>query len=398
MITIDKDLCTRCQLCVKTCPVDALSMEDNDVLVSKEKCTLCGICISACPTDAISMERKKQTADVSKYSDVWVFAEQKQGKMRPVALELLGIGKTLAAELGQRLCAVLLGNDVKDMVKELASHGAELVYVMEDPLLDSYATDVFRPAISSLITKHKPSIFLFGATHVGRDLAPSIAANLGLGLTADCTGLSIDDEGLLLQTRPAFGGNLMADIICPDTRPQMATVRPNVMKRPEPEGPGDCEIIKEDFEIDSGTIRTEILEFISGTVEGETGVEEADIVVSGGRGVKTEEGFAIIKELASALGGTFGCSRPLVEMGWLPKARQVGQSGKTVSPKLYVACGISGAVQHEVGIKSSDTIIAINKDPEAPIFNIADVGVVGDLFEVIPELIQILQEKKEKSS
>jgi len=398
MIVIDKELCTRCQLCVKTCPVDALSMEDEGIAVSEDKCSLCGICISACPTNAISMERKKQTADVSKYREVWVFAEQVQGRLRPVALELLGIGRTLADGVGQRLCAVLLGSDVKDMARELASHGAELVYIMEDPLLDSYATDVFRPAISSLITRHRPSIFLFGATHVGRDLAPSIAANLGLGLTADCTGLSIDEEGLLLQTRPAFGGNLMADIICPDTRPQMATVRPNVMKRPEPAGPRDCEVVKEEFTIEPRTIRTEVLEFISGAVEGETGVEEADIVVSGGRGVKTEEGFALIKELASCLGGTFGCSRPLVEMGWLPKSRQVGQSGKTVSPKLYVACGISGAVQHEVGIKSSDTIIAINKDPEAPIFNIADVGVVGDLFEVIPEFILMLKKNKEKGS
>ena len=395
MIVVELEKCTGCGLCIKSCSFGALEVVDKKAVFTEERCTLCGICISACPTGAISMERKARTADVSAYKDVWVFAEQKDGKLKNVAIELLGKGRELADELHERLCAVVFGKDINDLYKTLASYGADAVYAMDTDVLSDYSSDAYRSAITILITKYKPNLLLFGATHMGRDLAPSVAAHIGLGLTADCTGLSITDDGLLLQTRPAFGGNLMADILTPNTRPQMATVRPNVMKRPEPEEGRECEVIEEDFHIHPRNIRTEILEVITGAVEGEKPVEEADIIVSGGRGVGAPEGFEVIRELARALKGTIGCSRPIVELGWMPKSRQVGQSGKTVSPTLYVACGISGAIQHKVGIRNSDIIIAINKDRQAPIFEIANLGVVGDIFKILPPLIEELRKNAE---
>jgi len=391
LITIDLDKCTGCGLCVKSCSFEALVVEEKKAVLDVEKCTLCGICISACPFEAIGMERKARTADVSQYKDVWVFAEQWGGKYKNVALELLGKGRDLADEIGERLCAVLIGNGLDGMAETLASYGADLVYVIDTETLETYSTDGYRSAVSTLITRFKPNMMLFGATHVGRDLAPSVAAHLGLGLTADCTGLSITDDGLLLQTRPAFGGNLMADIVTPNTRPQMATVRPNVMTRPEPEDGRECEVVRVEFRIDAKNIRTEVLEEITGAVEGEKPVEEADIIISGGRGLGDPDGFDVLRKLARVLRGTIGCSRPVVELGWMPKSRQVGQSGKTVSPTLYVACGISGAIQHKVGIRNSDIIIAINKDAQAPIFEVASLGVVGDLYKIIPMLTEAIE-------
>ena len=395
MIVVELEKCTGCGLCLKACSFEALEVVDKKATLVEEKCSLCGICISACPTGALNMERKARTSDVSAYKDVWVFAEQKDGKLKNVALELLGKGRELAGELGERLCAVVFGKDIKDLYDVLASYGADSVYSMDEDALKDYSSDAYRSALTILITKYKPNLLLFGATHMGRDLAPSVAAHIGLGLTADCTGLSITDDGLLLQTRPAFGGNLMADILTPNTRPQMATVRPNVMKRPEPEVGRECEVVEEDFHIDPKNIRTEILEVIKGAVEGEKPVDEADIIVSGGRGVGAPEAFEVLRELARALKGTIGCSRPIVELGWMPKSRQVGQSGKTVSPTLYVACGISGAIQHKVGIRSSDIIIAINKDAQAPIFEIANLGVVGDLHKILPLLTEELRKNAE---
>jgi len=395
LILVDEEKCTGCGLCVKACTFDALEVVDKLAKVDDEKCTYCGVCISACPTDAIGMERKPQTADVSAYRGIWVFAEQNGGKLKNVVFELLGKGKEIASELGEELCAVLVGNNVGELPEVLASYGAERVYLIEGDVFENYSTDGYKSAISMLISKHKPNILLFGATHVGRDLAPSVAAHLGLGLTADCTGLSIVEDKYLLQTRPAFGGNLMADILTPDTRPQMATVRPNVMKRPEPEEGRECEVLREEFQINPRNIRTEILEVITGTMEGEKPVEEADIIISGGRGVGAPENFDMLKEVARGLKGTIGCSRPVVELGWMPKSRQVGQSGKTVSPTLYMACGISGAIQHRVGIRNSDVIIAINKDREAPIFELANLGVIGDIFKILPLLAQELEKRSE---
>lgn len=338
-----------------------------------------------------------QQEDTSTFENVWVFAEQKEGELKPVVLELLGKGQELASDLGQKLAAVLIGKSVKDLCSELKSYGAELIYLVEGDLFESYHLEPYARAIVQLISKYKPSILLYGATHVGRELAPLVASKLKLGLTADCTDLSIREqqgEKLLLQTRPALGGNIMADITTPDTRPQMSTVRPNVFQAPEPDTSRECEIIREDVDIDPGVINTEVLEHISAGEKEEKSLEEADIIVSGGRGIKSEEDFGLLEALADSLGGVVGCSRPIVEKGWMPKARQVGQSGKTVSPSLYIACGISGAIQHKVGMRGSDTIIAINKDPEAPIFEIADLGIVGDLYEIVPKLTKRLQERK----
>jgi electron transfer flavoprotein alpha subunit len=367
-------------------------MVSNIARLEEDKCTLCGSCVSSCPFGAITMERKAQTVDVSAYRDIWVFAEQDNGVLKSVVLELLGKGRDLAEELGQRLCAVLVGSKVDHLIPELAAHGADVVYLVEDDIFGSYSTQAYTAALATLISRHQPNILLYGATHKGRDLAPSVAANLGLGLTADCTGLSIEPQDkLLLQTRPAFGGNLMADIICPNTRPQMATVRSHVMKSLEAQPGRTCDVVREDIEVSPRSITTKILEVISSTTGGEKKVEEANIVVSGGRGLGSEKGFQLVKNLAEALGGAVGCSRGAVEAGWMSKTRQVGQSGKTVSPELYIAIGISGCIQHVVGMRSSRVIIAINNDSAAPILEVADLGVVGDLFEIVPALTEAIK-------
>jgi len=394
MINVDLEKCTGCGICEDVCPVDAAVVTDGVPSIDMGSCTLCGVCVSACPVNAINIKRKAKTEDTSGYRDVWVFSEVIGGDLKPVSLELLGRGRELADELGQKLCAVLIGSGIEEFVDKLGAYGAEVVYKVDDPIYENYSTDAYTSAISQLITEFKPNVFLYGATHVGRDLAPSVASNLGLGLTADCTGLAIEEkDNLLLQTRPAFGGNVMADIICPNTRPQMATVRPNVMETATPDESREFEVVERKISLPARAVRTEILETISGREEKQVGVEEADCIISGGRGLGSEKNFGIIEELAETLSGVVGCSRPIVELGWMPKSRQVGQSGKTVSPRLYIACGISGAIQHQVGIRNSDIIIAINKDPEAPIFDIADFGVVGDLHQIIPRLIERLKER-----
>ena len=394
MIKLDKEKCTGCGICVDVCPVNAMEISDGVLSIDRASCTLCGVCVSVCPVNAIGIRRKAKTEDTSGYENVWVFSEIASGDLKPVVFELLGKGRELADELGQRLCAVIIGSGVERFIEELGSYGAEVIYAVDDPVYENYTTDAYTSAVSQLITEFKPNIFLYGATHVGRDLAPSVASNLGLGLTADCTDLSIEEEDdLLLQTRPAFGGNVMADIICPNTRPQMATVRPNVMEPLAPDENREYEVINRKISMPAGTVRTEILETISGREEHEVGVEEGDCIISGGRGVGSADKFDVLEKLAKTLSGVVGCSRPIVELGWMPKSRQVGQSGKTVSPRLYIACGISGAIQHQVGIRNSDIIIAINKDPKAPIFDIADFGIVGDLHQIIPRLVEKLKQR-----
>jgi electron transfer flavoprotein alpha subunit len=320
-----------------------------------------------------------------------VFAEQHAGEMKNCSYELLGEGRKLADKLGEDLSSVLPGTQVEPLAKGLFAHGADKVYLIDDENLEAYQTGPYATAVAAVIAKYKPSIVLYGASTTGRDLAPRVAARIQTGLTADCTGLDIDDEtGLLLQTRPAFGGNIMATIKCPRHRPQMSTVRPKVMKAPEPDYNRDGEIIKVPVEINPKSVKAKILEVIKDAKS--TGdIEEADIIVAGGWGMGDPENFKMLEDLANALGGAIGASRAAVDAGWQPHSTQVGQTGKTVCPKLYFACGISGAVQHLVGMQTSDVIIAINKDPEAPIFQVANYGIVGDLFQIVPDLTKSVQ-------
>ncbi len=313
---------------------------------------------------------------------MWIFVEQRNGKPAGVAYELLGEGEKLASDLGEELCAVLLGYDVEHVAEEMMKYGASKVYLVDDPALDNFQDEPY-------VMEYRPSVFLFGATTVGRSLAPRIAVKLKTGLTADCTGLAIDKETkLLLQTRPAFGGNIMATIVCPEKRPQMATVRPKVMKTSTRDEARTGKIVKLSREIMPPRARLLETHQTSGQ---QSNIQEADIVVSGGRGLGKPENFALLEELAQLLGGALGASRAAVDAGWIPYAHQVGQTGKTVRPKLYVACGISGAVQHLAGMSSSNVIVAINKDPNAPIFSIATYGIIGDALEIIPALITELK-------
>ncbi len=400
MIKIDQKTCTGCEICIKVCPVDALYMEDGSAKLKVDECISCSACVTACPVHAIEpVIKAKKPDDLSRYRGVWVFAEQKQGELKACGPQLLGKGRELADELGEELCAVLVGHELEEAAEELFSYGAEKVYMVDNKNLNDYSTEGYTTALTRLISKYRPNVLLYGATHIGRDLAPSVAGRLGLGLTADCTDLSIEemeDRKVLLQTRPAFGGNVMADIVCPDSRPQMATVRPHVMEPLEQDKEKKGEIIVEEVRVSEDSISTEILEVLEPEITGDIPVEEADVVISGGRGLGScKEDFEILSELAKLFDGTVGCSRPIVEEDIMPKSKQVGQSGKTISPKLYIVCGVSGAIQHRVGIRDSDHIIAINKDPKAPIFDMADFGIVGDVNEVLPLLIKKLKDSKE---
>ncbi|MDD4005355.1 MAG: FAD-binding protein [Elusimicrobiaceae bacterium] len=396
MITVSAK-CIGCAKCVKACPFGAIEMHGRKAVMN-DKCTLCGACVETCPVKAISIGRSEMSRDTAGYSGVWVFAELSDvpggGKtVRPVTLELLSAGKRLAGELGEELCAVLIGHDVAGHAAELAANGAQKVYLCDHKHAQHYTTDVYARVTVDFIRRHKPAIVLYPSTYIGRDIAPRISSELYVGLTADCTGLSIK-EGNLLQTRPAFGGNIMADILSPGTRPQMATVRPNVMKRNEPEPGRQAEIIKSETVIDEQLLRVKVVERHVDHKQSGGKIDEAEVIVSGGRGMKNERGFKLLARLADELGGTVGASRAAVDMGLHRKTHQVGQSGTTVSPKLYVACGISGAVQHVVGMSGSDVIIAVNKDPNAPIFNICKYGLVGDAHQIVEKLTEALKAKK----
>ena len=388
-LIIDAKTCTGCEACIPTCPFGALSMKEN-VAVVDEKCTFCGACVDACPVSAITLEKdvKAVKVDTSAYKNVWVFVEHEGGKVSNVSFELLGQGRTLAEELGCQLCGMLLcsSEGAEGFINEASAYGAEKVYVTESPLLKEYRTDPYASGAVNLIRKYKPEIVLFGATTQGRDFAGTVATTLETGLTADCTGLDIDPESKFLrQTRPAFGGNIMATILdYPQYRPQMATVRPKVFIMPPKDGSRKGEVIRESLPITEGQVRTKVLEFIRGAEA--VNLVDAEIIVSGGRGVGNGENFKVIRELATVLGAAVGASRATVDAGWISYEHQVGQTGRTVRPKIYVACGISGAIQHQAGMKTSDIIVAINKDPEAPIFKIATYGIVGDLFTVLPML------------
>ena len=331
--------------------------------------------------------------NIADYKGVWVFAEQREGELQKVSLELLGEGRRIADELGVKLTALLLGNNIEALATTLAQHGADEVLVADDKNLEHYTTDGYTKVICDLANERKPGILFVGATFIGRDLGPRIAARLSTGLTADCTSIEVEVEnGALLATRPAFGGNLMATIACPDHRPQMATVRPGVFAKISTDGT-NCNIEKVDVQLADSDVRTKVLEIIKSKKD-IVDIAEADFIVAGGRGVGSKENFALLKELADALGGTVGGSRAAVENGWIDGAYQVGQTGKTVRPQIYIACGISGAIQHVAGMQESDLIIAVNKDDSAPIMKIADYAIVGDVAKVVPELIAQVKEVK----
>ena len=331
----------------------------------------------------------------AKTKDLWVFVETNEdGTAKNVGIELLTPGHDMAVKQGGALVAVVIGSGVDAAVQAASEHGADKVIVVDGPEYKTYTTDAYAIALCTLVEKYGPTSMLIGATNNGRDLGPRVSCRLKTGLTADCTGLDIDEEsGNVAWTRPAFGGNLMATILCPDHRPQIGTVRPGVFKKGEA-GEAKAEIIKEDIHVDAADIRTQILELIKEEGGEAVDLEGAEIIVSGGRGVGGPEGYAPIKELADLLGGVVGASRAAVDAGWIAHAHQVGQTGKTVGPKLYIACGISGAIQHVAGMSGSDCIVAINKDPDAPIFDIADYGVVGNLFEVLPVMIDEIKKLK----
>jgi electron transfer flavoprotein alpha subunit len=389
-IIIDPEKCTRCGNCLPVCPFGLLELIDGEIRV-KEGCNLCGACRDVCNYDAIIIEKPRAVAPADAASrGVWVFAEQRRGTIKNVAYELLSRGRELADTLKTELCAVCLGHDVND-VNSLIAYGADKVYFVDSPYLADNQEDYLTHKLLDLIKEHKPEVVLAGATALGRSFFPRVAAILNTGLTADCTGLDIDTEKrLLLQTRPTFGGNIMATIICPNKRPQMSTVRPRVFKKSAPDPSHEGQIIRVDFKKESVTAKTKLLSFIEDVTE-KVKLEDADIIVSGGRGLGKAENFKLLAELAEVLGAALGSSRAAVDEGWIPYSHQVGQTGKTVCPRLYIACGISGAIQHLAGMQTSDCIVAINDDADAPIFEVATYGIVGDLFQVVPLMIKKLK-------
>ncbi len=392
-VTLNTETCTGCSLCLRACPYGAIEVVEKKARFT-EACNQCGACASSCKFGAITAEVTfTRNVDVDAYRGLWVIAEHLHGELRRGTYELLGEGRRLADKLGVELSAVLLGDDVDHLVPELIARGADRVYLAKDPVLAQYRTGPYTDVLSGMIHQYKPEAVLVSATPQGRDLAPRVAARIGAGLTADCTGLDIDaNERLLVQTRPAFGGNLMATIVCRQARPQMSTVRPGVMKALDPDPARTGEVVNVPVKLDERAVLTKIVEIIQAQDDGKVNLQDANIIVSGGRGLAKPENFALIRELAEAIGGAVGASRAAVDAGWIPAYHQVGQTGRTVQPKLYIACGISGAIQHLAGMASSECIIAINKDPSAPIFNIATYGIVGDLFEVVPKLAKALRE------
>jgi electron transfer flavoprotein alpha subunit/NAD-dependent dihydropyrimidine dehydrogenase PreA subunit len=391
-LIIDTDACIGCGACVQVCPFAALEM-DGSVAAVNDNCTACGACISECPVEALSLpEKQAAPADVASYSGVWVWVEQFRGQAAGVSWEMMGQGRILADRLGTTLSACVLGENVAEVAKEAIAYGADRIFLADHPTLCTYRTDPYSQVLVDLVREYKPAIFLLGATTRGRDLAGSVATHLYTGLTADCTGLEIDAEtGLLQQTRPAFGGNIMATILTPNHRPQMATVRHRVFEMPTPDPARQGQIVAVPVDLEEAEIVTKVLDFI--IEEGEVNLADARVIVAGGRGVGGPEGFAPLRELAQVLGGAVGASRSAVDAGWIPYAHQVGQTGRTVRPDLYIACGISGAIQHRAGMSTSRVIVAVNKDPEAPIFEIATYGIVGDVRDVVPALTAQFRKK-----
>ena len=392
-IRVIKDKCTGCTLCLKVCPFGAIEIINKKAVIDLDKCTLCGACVDACKPNAIELKREtSRTPGLEQYKGIWVFGEQKKGIVQSVVYELLNKAQELSKKRKTDVSCVLLGHNIKDKAQALIHRGADKVYVVDDQKLENFLDEPYTKVLVNLIRKHRPEIFLCGATYIGRSLISRIAVKLHTGLTADCTGLDIDEkDGFLLQTRPAFGGNIMATILCKNHRPQMATVRHKVMKESELDTSRKGEIIEETVSPTLLTSRTKLMDIVE-EVTSTVNLTEADIIVSGGRGMRGPENYVILEELAQVLGGAVGASRAAVDAEWIPYSHQVGQTGKTVCPKIYIACGISGQIQHLVGMQSSKIIIAINKDPYAPIFSVANYGIVGDLFEIVPILTKKFKE------
>ena len=387
-----------CGACVDACPFAAITMAGERPLVD-DACTLCGACVDACPSESLRLDapKKEQRGQQGAWRGVLVFSEFRHGRLAPVALELLGVGRKLADALATPLTAALLGADspeFQEAAGSLIRHGADVVYAAGHPDLRHFSEENYTRTLVAIIRRYQPEIVLAGATAIGRSFIPAVATHLGAGLTADCTGLDIRQEDrALLQTRPAFGGNIMATIVCPHVRPQMATVRPKVMRELSPDDGRKGEIVA--FEVDKALLsaRGRVVESVVAEAD-QVNIQEAEILVSGGRGLDDPKGFELLRRLAATVGGKVAASRAAVDAGWIPYPHQVGQTGKTVAPKLYIACGISGAIQHVAGMRSSETIVAINRDQHAPIFDVADYGLVGDLYEIVPKLIAKISERR----
>jgi electron transfer flavoprotein alpha subunit/NAD-dependent dihydropyrimidine dehydrogenase PreA subunit len=390
-VWVELDLCNGCKRCIKACPYGAVELKDEKAMIL-ERCTSCGACLEVCKQEAILTDAKPRTVpDFSDRKGVWVFAEQRDGKLSRVSLELLGKAQELAGALNQDVSALLLGYEVEELTKTLMRYGADNVFLAEQLTLKDYRTIAYAKVIEELVNHYKPNILLMGATHIGRDLAPRVSRRVGAGLTADCTELVIDpEECILLQTRPAFGGNVMATIANRYSRPQMATVRPGVMEVKE--NPGHKgKLIKYEASLSEEEVATKVLKVVKEKRKA-VDLSKAKVVVAGGRGVGDATGFRVLEELAAAVHGEIAGTRVAVEEGWIPAERQVGQTGQSVRPELYIACGISGAIQHRAGMMNARYIIAVNKDPRAPIFQVSDWSIVGDLHEVVPEMIRQLKE------
>lgn len=388
---VDQAKCDRCGACADACPFGAVSISQSGVTFG-DACRLCRLCLKRCPRQAISLVATGETApqsDLAAWSGVLVFAEQREGAVQPVTYELIGKAQQLAGVVGQAVSVVIAGHDILPAAQELRHYGPARVLVYDHPGLRHFRAELYTSVLADAVKRVSPNAILIGATAVGRSLAPRVATRLRTGLTADCTVLDMRPNGDLVQTRPAFGGNVMATILTPRRRPQMATVRYKVMEAaPRLAEPGGelvrCAVPAEWRE------RSRVLEVIR---QAQTAsIAEADVIIAAGRGVKTRRDMELIERLAGALGGVIGCTRPLVEQGWLPNNRQIGLSGRTVRPRLYIAAGISGAIQHIAGMRASGVVFAINQDRNAPIFDVAHYALVGDLYRIVPELTRLITE------
>ena len=397
-LEISHDECVLCGQCLEACPYEALE-RIQDKIVVREWCTLCGACLEVCPPGALAIkveEDRGPAVDLEAYRGVWILAEHHDRMLHRVVPELIGAGRRLADERDSALEVVVPGADISPLPEQLAGYPVDRVRLLEHERLAEPLAEPTAKALSAVMRERKPEIVLAGATSFGRCVIPRVATLLHTGLTADCTGLEIDAEtGNLLQTRPAFGGNVMATIACPDHRPQMATVRPGVMTPCEASGSEIPPVARHTVDLSGRDVTSKLVRVIQGTDE-TVNIADADVLVAGGRGVGGPKGFDILRELAAELGGQVAGSRVAVDAGWIPYAHQVGQTGKTVQPSLYIACGISGSLQHRVGMQSSDVIVAVNTDPDAPIFKLADYGIVGDLHRVLRELKHAISEIRDK--